>query len=104
MTHDREVTMKHDVSNDVLYVKLADVAICTSHPVEGDDFVIVNFDARRHVVGLQLIDVSEMTQGRWREQFNTHEVPEILFRAVDDWLSRPSAGRRSILRLREGVT
>lgn len=86
------ISVDYDACSGILYVKLLYASlcasICVSQPLEGDDFVILNKDSRGAVVGLQLIDVREMSSARWEEHFHTPEIPEPLFAAVDDWLRR----------------
>ena len=84
-------SLRHDSSSDVLYVRDPRAQIATSAPIPGDGFVVLNFDASGHVVGLQLLEVGELTQRDWREFFRTGEIPPVMFDAVDAWLAQVHA-------------
>jgi uncharacterized protein YuzE len=76
----------HDAASDVLYAKLPDRKVVRSAPLPDDDFVILNVDAGGEVVGVQLLEATEMNRGRWREFFR-NAIPITLFEAIDYWLA-----------------
>lgn len=80
-------TLSHDASADVLYAKLAHCSIVASEPFPDDGSVILNAGPDGAVVGLQLLEVGQMSRMRWREHFRVPEIPTLLFEAVDRWLA-----------------
>lgn len=77
--------LEHDVRADVLCAKIAEDRVYASRPLPDDDFVILNRDRDGRVIGVQILNVREMTVGRWREFFKK-DVPQPLFALVDEWL------------------
>src|SRR5579872_3548106 len=104
----KNMELRHDADNDVLYVREAGVQIWSSEPIQGDDFVILNMDRDGRVVGLQLMCAREMAHARWREFFHPPEIPEEIYATVDRWLrdhaSAPGANSNSEIRTRAPIT
>ncbi len=79
--------INYDIANDVLYVKLPGGKIVRSTTADGDDFVILNFDEHGEVVGLQLLEISDMGINRWRDCFGEADgIGEELHGAVSKWI------------------
>ncbi len=77
----------HDEKGDVLYVKSSDEPIEHSRALDGDDFVIVNYDRDDKPVGLILLGTEDLTRELWQEHYEK-DVPKHLYRQVYDWLPR----------------
>jgi uncharacterized protein YuzE len=91
--------VRHDVQNDVLYVKQVGALIRSSRSIDGD--LVLNLDEARNVVGLQLMEVGEMTLGRWVDYFQ-QDVPRPLFETVAEWLKRRGTPSRRPLETAAG--
>lgn len=57
---DKAVTIKYDPQVDILRIRLGDTAIEESEEVEPG--VIVDYDEQRRIVGLEILDASDIVQ------------------------------------------
>jgi uncharacterized protein YuzE len=83
---DVSYSIKFDAQCDVLYVKQKGAKIEYSIPVKDDDSVYLNIDCFNRVIGLQMIDASQITADKWVEHFNTGEMPQAMFEIIAKWL------------------
>jgi len=86
--------------DDILYVCLQGAEVYASEPIRGDDFVILDRNREGTVIGLRIIDASQMSVDRWTKFFDpsTGEIPEFLFMIAQERLHAwgPAGGRPTI--------
>lgn len=75
----------HDKTGDVLYVKMAESKISHSSCIDGDDFIIVNYDDNNKAVGLQILGTEYLNSKLWNEHYK-NDIPHGLFIQVGYWL------------------
>ena len=66
----------YDKKQDAIYIKFNENHYLESEEVQ--DGIIFDYDAKKKIIGIEVLDASRRFSGQFRKQFHEHKMPILL--------------------------
>ncbi len=82
-----KINLSLDEIQNVLYVKYGNKNSFVSSESPNDGYLILNFDCDKNIIGLQILDFSELILNDWKNHPDRKLIPDDLFKKIIEYIN-----------------